>query len=171
MNELENWFSIFWDTFPSDLCHRKKGSRKVAYQAIVKLNPDKELQSKILGNMRELIRYDRLQLKAGQKVDRWCFVSTWINQERWETLTDIGSYSDVHDKIAGRKCACGNEVGHVNQCWKCYSEEHPNPYEEYLKAESKRIGMWKKPDESLQEWRDRNREWSVKSRRVASLRR
>ncbi len=168
MTDLETWFAGFWSCYPADLCHKKKGSRKNAFTIIEKLNPDTDMQNKILGNLRELVRFYRLERKANGKTDRWPMATTWLNGEMWNNVEDIGSYSDANDKIASRKCACGNDTEHVNQCWDCYGKSHPNPYEKQLKAESKRIGLWKLDGETLQQWRDRSRAWHKSRRSMGS---
>lgn len=171
MTELEAWFDTFWQTYPSDLCHKKKGSKENAFKIIEKLNPDTDLQNKIIGNLRELIRFYRLDRKANGTTDRWPLVTSWLNGKMWNNVEDIGSYSDANDKIASRKCACGADTEHVNQCWSCYGETHPNPYEDILKEQLKSVGLWKEAGETVQDWRERCRAYCIKSRSLGSVQR
>ena len=170
MTELQ-WFDTFWQTYPADLCHKKKGSKANALKIIEKLSLTSDMRNTILGNLRELIRFYRLERKADGKTDRWPMVTTWLNGECWNNVEDIGSYSDANDKIASRKCKCGADTEHVNQCWDCYNKEHPNPYDSILKEQLKTIGLWKEAGETVPDWRDRCRAYCVKSPGLGSVQR
>jgi hypothetical protein len=164
--ELELWFGTFWETYPADLAHQIKGSRKKAMECIVKMDPDKELQETILGNLRELVRYCRRQRKADGKTDRWPHAVTWLNQERWEMLRDIGSHSNLNEKIAASKCVtCGADATHTDKCWKCYDKGIQNTYEKELKRESANNGLQQKPNETPADWSARCRKWWKETRR------
>lgn len=162
MEELTTWFEIFWQTYPADLSRKKKGSKQQALKSIEKINPDSNLRDTIITNLRELIRHDRLEEKAQGKVDRWPFVSTWLNQERWNMLEDITSYTSLNEKIAARKCRCGNEINIVNMCWSCHDEKHPPDYSLNKKAMRKN-DLTKKPEESRPEYNEKCRQWLVKN--------
>ncbi len=160
MTDMETFFSNLWQTYPSDLCRKKKGAKSVALKAVEKLNPDKSLREKIMSNLRELMRFDRAENKAGNNSQYWPHVATWINQERWTMIEDIGSYSEIKDK---RKCACGNDTDHLNECWDCYGKTHANPYENALKEKLKSIGLWKADGETVQEWQLRCKAYTIKN--------
>lgn len=154
---LTEWFEIFWQTYPADLSQKKKGAKSVALKSIEKLNPDADLQNKIMTNLRELMRHDRLAAKAGDKVDRWPFASTWINQERWQMLEDITSYTSLNEKIAAKKCQCGKDVQIVDKCGDCHDEQTGNKKarDKLLLANLSAIGLARKEGETRPAWNAR----------------
>ena len=162
MTETETWFSTFWDTFPADLCHRKKGSRKKAWLIIEKMAPSKDMQNKILANLRELIRFYRLEKKADGKTDRWPMVTTWLNGECWENLADIGSYCDANERIAARQCSCGSDVEILKSCFSCHYKEKDKLYDRYLNEINVSNGIGKVSTESKSDYYTRCRERLVK---------
>jgi len=162
MTELETWFETFWSTYPAGLARKRKGVKGVCWKSVQKLNPDKALQDLILGNMRELIRYDLREEKAHGKVDRWPHASTWINQERWTMLENIGSYSDLNEKIAAKKCACGNEAYTKGKCNDCYYKEQDKIYDQGINANNIKNGIGINPGESKPDYYLRCRAWLTK---------
>lgn len=160
-DSLEAWFNEFWLCYPSDLCHKKKGSKANALKIIQRISPDTNMQSRILGNLRELIRFYRLERKAEGKTDRWPMVTTWLNGECWENITDIQSYSDMNEKIEGRKCKCGGDTDIGNECWSCWDSNKRHKYDDELKEQLKSIGLWKTDGESIHEWQMRCRDYCV----------
>lgn len=160
-NKFDEFFNLLWETYPADLAHRKKGSKPRALAAIVKLNPDKDLQGKIITNLRELIRYGRLEIKANGKTDRWPLVSSWINGEYWNMLEDIEMPSTLYSKIAAKKCKCGQPIDIVDKCWKCHDEA--NPIHRAWRRDSYNhlvsLGLGKRVDEDARSWGLRCRDW------------
>jgi len=156
---VEEWFlTEFWPTYPSDLTHNKKGPRSVALKSMIKLNPDLDLRQDIMNKLRVLIRSARKEKTCGQEPDRWCFASTWINQERWLSVEDMKLPSTIVDK---RLCSCGKPIGIVNECWDCHDDRTG-------KAQKRRkdtyaqlcsIGLPKLPEETNQEYYQKCREW------------
>ena len=129
---VEKWFNeVFWPLYPNDLARGKKGPKTVALKSMIKLAPDEDKRNDIIGKLRVLIRSARLEKKVGQDPDRWPFASTWINQERWDSVEDMAQPSSIVDK---RQCTCGKPVEIKNQCWECHG--YPNRWnlkDEFIK--------------------------------------
>ena len=138
---LEDWFNLFWQTYPSDLALRKKGSKSECLKAIKKLNPDEQLQQKILTNLREIVRHCREEQNLTGKTDRWPFAVTWIRQERWCCIEDLGSTHDMREKHGEKRCKCGAKIEICGQCNECYESSHPDPWKAEREAEAKRRGL------------------------------
>jgi hypothetical protein len=120
---VEEWFvEQFWPLYPNDLARGKKGPKSVALKSMVSLDPDEHMQGDIISKMRVLIRSAKMEKKVGQDPDRWPFASTWINQERWNSVEDMEQPSSIVDK---RLCSCGKIATHKNQCWQCLDKNNP----------------------------------------------
>jgi hypothetical protein len=137
---LDDWFSEFWQCYPADLSHKKKGSKSAAMKALKKLNPDEKQLDHIMISMRELMRHCRNELKLTGKTDRWPFVSTWINQERWTMLEDVSS-SELKNRVARKECKCGKEAKWKDLCWDCYEEANPDPWRELRVKKLHELGL------------------------------
>ena len=150
-------FTVFWSTYPADLCNRK-GSRKKAEIIWDKLTT--EIQDQILVNMRELMRVDRKCRKAGEFVPRWPMVTTWLNGERWEDITDI---KQSHEMPATEKtkCNCGAfaEV-RGGECFNCFYKRTglKKENDSFLNGHLIKIGFGRREGETRAEWNKRCRE-------------
>ena len=166
---LDIWFSQFWQTYPRDLCHKKLGSKKNAEKIIERMSPDTTMREKILGNLRELIRFYRAERKTTGKTDRWPMVTTWLNGECWENLADIGSYCDLQDQALASKCSCGSDVEILKSCFSCHYKEKDREYDRYLNEINVSNGIGKVSTESKSEYYQRCRERVVKGGGVAGV--
>jgi hypothetical protein len=160
----ENNFEIFWQTYPLDLCTRR-GSKKKAQQIWDKLSPD--MYSKIITNLRELIRSDRDLKKRNEFVARWPHVVTWLNQERWQDIQDVQDYT-TRPKIKSRGCkrdGCKGDMEHASgYCWKHFDEFVSLDYRDKMQAlanENARIGMQIGAGETKESWHARCRKFCV----------
>jgi hypothetical protein len=123
MTDIETWFTeTFWPLYPSDLSQGKKGPKTVALKSILKLNPDEDMRQSIINKMRVLIHSAKTEKRCGKEPDRWPFASTWINQERWNSIEDMAQPSSITDK---RKCECGNDATIQDKCWACHESTDP----------------------------------------------
>ena len=121
---LEEWFdNTFWPLYPNDLARGKKGPKTVAKKAMVKLDPDEVMRQGIINKLRVLIRSAKSEQRVGQDPDRWPFASTWINQERWNSVEDMDMPSTIVDK---RNCECGAPATWKTLCNKCYQNKYPD---------------------------------------------
>ena len=94
MTEYPDKFIEFWETYPNELAHKKKGIKQKAFEAWEKLKDHDE----ILRKTRELIRYDRHCLSLGEKPDRWPHASSYLNggyYDREITFSDYPSIENV----------------------------------------------------------------------------
>ena len=154
-------FTQFWEAYPKDLCHKKKGGMPVARKSWDKLSDDQ--QQHVLTCMREMMRYDRGLIKRGEKVDRWPFASTWLNQERWRGIEDIQALTDK--PVITDKCSCGRPVEIAHKCAKCYqdtSQDHKDRMQ-LLYNELKRIGLGKDQNETKADWIARCKEFALEN--------
>ena len=119
-------FQEFWETYPLDLCTRRgsKAKAKAAYDKI-----DSAMYSKILTNLRELIRSDRDLKRRGEFVARYPHVVTWLNGERWEDIQDVQEYT-TRPTIQHKDCredGCSANVDHASgYCWTHYGVHYPD---------------------------------------------
>ena len=161
--QLEKWFHIFWSTFPSDLCHKKKGSKSNALKIIKRINPDEDLQASIMIKLRELIRHCRAEVKTVGKTDRWPMVTTWLNGEMWNNIEDLESSVDMRARAESRKCNCGQPVEIGKLCRSCYTRLTPDSsgWDKLLLAELNNLGLAQAEGESRPDWNRRCREYHV----------
>ena len=97
--ETTEMFEKIWDIYPKDLCHNRKGSRPEALKALNKYSD--ELQKRIYLDIIALRDYDRKQ----HKPDRWPYISTFLNQRRFErTIDTVEEVKEVKIKY----CKCGS---------------------------------------------------------------
>ena len=122
---FEDWYEIFWQTYPKDLLHGKRGAKEGAFKTKLKnLKPEK--RDEILASLREQIRYYRKLKNSGEHETKWCFpmVSVWVNQNRWSE--EIDSHYELQEKIRAesRQCKCGKEVlgPKFTECAECHAE-------------------------------------------------
>ena len=127
---MDDWFNEFWQTYPADLSHKKKGSKSEAYKYILKLKPDEDLRKKILINLRELMRHCRQELKVTGKTDRWPFATTWLRREAWNDLEDVTSSMEMQERSV--LCGCGQPVQINKYCWSCFEKKQPTDWREHL---------------------------------------
>lgn len=164
-SDLEKWFEILWSDYPLDLAQNKKGSKQQALKAARKLNPNPKEQTRILGAMREMARICRLERKQLGKTDRWPFLSTWLNQERFEMLSDMERPHQIMERAAALKCECGNDVAILDKCNTCYDRDNPDPngYRDMMRAKMREIGLTLQPGETRHEYNQRCRAYALKN--------
>lgn len=149
MTDTDAWFEELWQTYPSDLAHKRKGRREAALRAVNKLKPNEDLRSKILVSLRELMRHYRNELKMTGRTDRWPYLSTWINQKGWtEVLEKSASELKAEDT---RRCGCGNKAEWTGAgkvlCFECYDKTYGDPNRAARKAELERLGLVESGDD------------------------
>lgn len=120
---FNDWYEIFWQTYPKDLLHGKKGAKEGPFKE--KLRGFKqEKRDDILFSLREQVRYYRKLKNAGEDKTKWCFpmVSVWVNQARWSE--EIESHAELQEKIEAKSCKCGKPVHgpRFTECYECHAE-------------------------------------------------
>lgn len=80
MKDYPDGFERFWKAYP------RKSCKVIALKAWMKLNPDKDLQEKILKAIQQQSNTPQWQSDKGQFIP---YPSTWLNQERWEDEVDV----------------------------------------------------------------------------------
>lgn len=168
--QFDRWFEHVWKEYPLDLSMRRKGTRQVAYKAALKIKPDTKLQSRILGSMREMARMCREEKRIHGKTDRWPYLSTWLNQSRWEMLADMDK--PEAKKAAVKDCDCGKPAVVVDLCNDCYDDLCPEvkARKRMLWERLKELGLEIKDGESREEWRERCRAYALKKTSLGSHR-
>jgi len=126
-------FTIFWETYPKDLCNRA-GSKQEAQKKWDKI--DKSLHEQIVVNMRELMRVDRKVKKSGANRPEWVWpmATTWLNQARWEDIESIKQSHEMPTDV--RKCSCGHPAEITDKCWNCYDKNQMDKWglkDEFIK--------------------------------------
>lgn len=117
---IKDWFSApqpdgFWVNYPTDLCSigntvsaRWKGHKGECLKALLKLAPDEAERKRILANLKAQVKHDRDALKRGEKVYRWAYASTYVNN--WRFDDEIDSVADLKPVVDVGICAyqdCG----------------------------------------------------------------
>lgn len=94
---FNEWFELFWNTYPKDLLHNTKGAKEGPWRDKLKLKVKTlEDAEKILAALREQMRYRRKLKEKGEHKTKWQFpmVSVWCNQCRWSE--EIPSYTEIN---------------------------------------------------------------------------
>ena len=108
MNKDE-MFNKLWFAYPNDLCRSKKGGKTPAKKAFDKLNPSEKEFNRIMLNLEAQARADRKDPDSY----RWPFVSTYLNQNRFDDWTpeeerkkvdlDQCSFDNCTHEVMGRR--------------------------------------------------------------------
>jgi hypothetical protein len=151
--ELETWVKtrlwVHWDktlTPPSD-------SRRLFLNYIIRDNPTDEFLEDLERHIKAQVRFWRLKKQADGRVIGACNLSTWYNTGRYDDEFIDESATDIKQRIEGKKCQCGEEVigERFVHCYRCLPD--PKKKEKY-----EALGEYKKkPDESIEQWRQRNK--------------
>lgn len=83
--EYSDEFEVFWKEYP------KKAGKGAAYHSWKKINPSKQLQTKILSSLGEHIKSDKWNEDKGKYIPN---PTTWLNQERWNDEIKIKQDED-----------------------------------------------------------------------------
>lgn len=150
--ELTDWSDKFWNLYPSDLSHKKKGVRKKAHDAIKKLKFTQAQLDVVWVKTLQLMKYDRKCLQMGDRVDRWPHCSSYINQGYFDR--EIESTLAMETRIEGKKCACGKEAFNAGKfgwvCGACYNLKTGVDRMHYENL--KKVGLGAKPGESKHDY-------------------
>jgi len=147
--QVQNWFkSEFWPLYPSSFCRSGKGSRAKAMISMVKYNPDKDEQTRIMGNLKAQIKSDR------SNPDRlyWSIGLTYVNNRMWDD--EIESATEIKERQIAKKCnvdGCHNDV-HGDMYTQC-SQHMPNNFDGKLRAAWKKTGLNRKSPNLAEECR------------------
>lgn len=120
--DLDNWFdSLFWPTYPRDLCNRV-GSKSKALHSVAKQVKSQNTANLIMEGLREQMRYFRKLKQSGAHASEWKMgmAVTWLNGEHW--ADEIPSHYELAKKLESRKCKCGNDVEILDLCLICYEK-------------------------------------------------
>jgi hypothetical protein len=95
---FDEWFELFWKTYPSDLLHNTKGPKEGPWRDKFKSRvKTPEKAEEIISSLREQMRFRRKQKESGEHKSKWCMpmVSVWCNQCRWSE--EIPSYTEIKE--------------------------------------------------------------------------
>lgn len=170
--ELTEWFDLLWETYPSDLCGsaRNKGPRSLALKKVLKMKPGREERERILAGLRAQMLYDREAKSHGREPSRWPYLTTYLNQHRWEE--EIDSHMEMRRRFNTKCVRCGApgpevDARGVTMCAACYVKEAYCPPSavsmDDLRAAWNRSGCKRREGESKGDWIRRQVEY-VKSR-------
>lgn len=166
---MEDSFEIWWMTLDKNLhTSRNKGSKQEARLEWGKLKPDEKLIEKIMWYTREKIRQDRGIVKRGGKICYWKHAVRLLRYKFWEDgLMDSAEISEV---VNVDKCACGQAAQIGKECFSCYDDRtgEKGRRDALLKDHLINLDLWKKPDESRQDWNARCKAF-VTSRGMGSI--
>jgi len=106
--QVAKWFKeVFWPAYPSSFCRSGKGSRAKAMVSMLKYNPDKAEQGRIIGNLKAQVRAD----KANPDRIYWSIGLTYVNNRMWDD--EIESAMEAKERQALATCnvqGCNHEV-------------------------------------------------------------
>jgi hypothetical protein len=132
MKVTEWYLKEFWPNYPSKYCRGGKGSRGMALQSMLKVNPDKETMKRIVGNLIAQVR------AAAKNPDRkwWVIGTTYVNNRLWED--EIESQVEIIERQKLKTCSVEG----------CESEIHGQMFSRcafHTTSTDKRLGeAWKK---------------------------
>ena len=86
------FFTKLWPKYPDKLCGgtRKKGPRGEALKSWLKIGADEAEMERIYRNLDAQVRFDE---KATDPA-RWPYMTTYLNQRRYDDLIDARTYDD-----------------------------------------------------------------------------
>lgn len=148
-----------WPAYPSDLTEGKKGSRGEALKCIIRKAPSDEELERILRNLEAQKKYDRALKESGGFVYRWPFMSTYINQMRYDDEIQ-GAHSELKKQDLSKCEKCDREVHgpKFKFCTEHLAESTDTGREKRIEA-LKRAGLYIEPGESKQEYFNRCRDF------------
>ncbi len=163
--ELQEWFDRVWFKYPKDLSHNKKGAKPPALKASEKIYKAQGIEelNRIERNIEALINYDRKELKAGGRPDRWPHFSTFLNQGYYDR--EIESHAELQEKIERQHCQCGKESVISGKCSRCYTKSIGDKSQMPIsihKEQLDSLNLGRLPGETTAEWGKRCREYSLK---------
>lgn len=162
--KLEEFFNKLWFKYPTDLCKGKKGGKTPAWNALKKINPDEQEQTRIMRNLEAQIRFDRQDPDAY----RWPFLSSYLNQHRYDD--EVASVAELKQRTELKNCEkCGSCV-HGEKYTLCTDHLYEKiwRFKEPAMQALKKLGLWKNPNETQAEWAARCRA-SIKTRDLGQL--
>lgn len=177
--ELTNWFlEEFWPRYLTLVktpfaTKWRAGPRGQALQKIISMNPSEELRKTIVLAIEAQIhhrrkvfeRYGSMETytKATERNKLYCnrMGSTWLNQMGWmDEIPSIESKEEmaVEGQLMCLIEGCNNySMGPgIPYCASCYPDTRGITPE--LKKHLKKSGLWKREDETVEQWRARCRE-------------
>ena len=77
---IEEMFEKLWWSYPNDLCKGKKGGKQPALKALKKINPDEKEFKRIMLSLEAM----KKAVRKDPDAYRWAFVSSWLNQARYD---------------------------------------------------------------------------------------
>lgn len=127
---IEEAFDKIWWAYPNDLCKGKKGGKQPALQAFKKVCKSEKDFEHILLN----INIQKISDKKNPDAYRWPFVSSYLNQRRFDDLIDPGQEKQI--RIEKACVICGNPThGHnYDKCSHCVHQFHGDKWQEQRKA-------------------------------------
>ena len=159
MSELRDWFETWWQTLPKELfTSQSKGSKAEAWIQLEKLQPDKELQDKIMWFTRERMLRDRKRRRQDIKIAPWKHAVRLIRHRFWED--ELPDTRPDQNQAELTKCACGQPTNIGRLCWSCHDAKYPVDYS-LQKAALRNAGLTKKEGETRQEWNLRCKEYCL----------
>ena len=164
---LEEWHDTkFWPAYPTDLSHKKKGSKGESRDAMIKINPDEKERDRIMAAMSAQIRYYRKAMNNNEQEDRWKHACRYIKQQQWDD--EIPSTYELQERQSKLKCSCGKPATHPsNRCCACYSKisEKHDPLRDIKVETWNRLGLGKKTGETSDDYRVRMMETAKRNAR------
>lgn len=151
--KIEECFEKFWAVYPN---RKSKGAARKAFEKAMKdVDPD-ELTKEMISAIDAQNRYRREAKSSGEFMPNWKHPGTWINAEAW--LDEIPSHAEVKQRQAENICineACDQPSMGSRIEW-C-EDHYPDTmgYKSILKDWLKKNGLWKRSDETIDQWQMR----------------
>jgi len=119
------WFIAWWQLLPTRLFTSKtKGSREEAWTQWKKLNPDRDLTAIIGAYTKKREKHWQSEIDRGVKMVSWKHAVRLLRYRFWEDDEQFTS-SAKRERGALDLCGCGNQVDHLNKCWRCFDAAKP----------------------------------------------
>jgi len=144
----DEMFNKIWFAYPSDLCKNKRGGKQPALQAFKKLKLNQKDFDTLMLNMAAQVKNDRNDKDAY----RWPFVSTYLNQRRFDDTVTIVEKPVYQSKECCQE-GCKDPVHgqSFKHCGLHLPRDNSDPILIKLRQKYKDLGLIQTKDETKQE--------------------
>ena len=103
---IDDMFSKLWTAYPSDLAHKRRGSKPSAIRAFKKIAPDEQEFNRMMDNMRSQVRNDRKE----KNPMRWPYVSSYLNGAMYDDYIETVQTTEKREEAECNVVNCRNPV-------------------------------------------------------------
>jgi len=155
----DDYFEQLWTRYPNDLCRGKKGAKKVARESWNKIFKD-GFDPKEAERIIHLTKVGASHCRSDPKPDRWAFVSTYLNQGRYDDVLEYAGKPETI-KTEAKSCEVCGKPSHgaaYRYCTDCTYQFEVDTWKETRKQSLEKLGLYQ-PGMSQKELSEKCREY------------